>query len=241
MTKAEIYKLRTHRTPLVCAGLLLAGVLAPSVVMIWYHPSDPTAYTDTYMGIFGLLGAIMAIVFGGWILGTEYRQGTLKRMLTSEPRRIRALTAKATVGAVALTTAMMSIGIIGWAGARAIGNINDVTVAFEFRQLLAATIVGLIAASIAFGVSAITRSDSFAMIGTLGTLFVLDPLIGVIPKVGKYTVGSAMSAVENAISGVTDPFQAPHTLGTTASVITLSLWLVAIIGAGAAVFSTRDA
>jgi len=240
MTIAEIYKLRTHRTPLVCAALLLVGVLAPSVVMVWYHPSDPTAYTDTYLGILGLLGAILAIVFGGWILGTEYRQGTVKRMLTSEPRRIRALAAKASVGVVALSAAMMSIGIVGWAGARVIGSMNHVTVAFEFRQLLAATVVGLIAASIAFGLSAITRSDSFAMIGTLGTLFVLDPLIGQIPKVGKYTVGAAMSIVEKAVSGVADPFQAPHTLGTTASVITLSLWLIAIIGAGAAVFSTRD-
>ncbi len=88
MTKAEIYKLRTQRTPLVCAGLLLAGVLAPSIVLIWYSPKDPAAYTTNFTDVYNTLSIMLGIVFGGWLLGNEYRQGTVKRLLASEPRRI---------------------------------------------------------------------------------------------------------------------------------------------------------
>ena len=75
MTAAEIYKLRTQRTPLVCAAVLLGGVLVPSVVLIWVTPSDLSAYADIFTGTFEVLSILLAIVFGGWLLGTEYRQG----------------------------------------------------------------------------------------------------------------------------------------------------------------------
>ena len=105
MTRAEIYKIRTHRTPLVCAAALLTGVLAPSIVLMWYTPKDPAAY-NAFSDVYELSGLLLGIVFGGWLLGAEYRQGTVKRLLASEPRRIRALTTKGLVGAASMSTVL---------------------------------------------------------------------------------------------------------------------------------------
>ena len=128
MTTAEIYKLRTQRTPLICAAALLIGVLTPSVVLIWHTPNDTAAYADTFTATFEVLSFLLAIVFGGWVLGTEYRQGTVKRLLTTEPRRIRAIATKGLVGAGAMSVVLVAIAGIGWAAARIVGSINDVTV-----------------------------------------------------------------------------------------------------------------
>lgn len=241
MMNAELYKIRTHKTPLLTAAAALAGVLAPSVAFIWYSPGDPSAYTDTYMGVFSLVAALAGAVFGAWLLGTEYRQGTVKRLLTHEPRRMRALATKGAVGAGVLATATAAIGTIGWAAARWIGSLNDVTVAFEWRELVGVGLFAMVAAAIAYGLSAITRSDSFAMVGTIGTLLVLDPLLSLIPKVGDYTLGNVTGVIQNAIQNTAEPFAQAATISTMTAVITLGAWLAAVVGGGALLFQRRDA
>ena len=239
MSRAEIYKLLTHRTPLVCAAVLLLGVLIPSVVLVWYTPGDDLAYTDTFTSTYGALSVLLAIVFGGWLLGTEYRQGTVKRLLASEPRRLRALATKAVVGAGALSGVLAATAGIGWTAARVVGSMHEVTVPWTGRELLASAVIAMIGAVVAFGLSAITRSDAFAMVGTVVMLLVLDPLLSLIPKVGKYTFGSALDRVAEAVAGTSESFGS-SALTTASASVTLAVWLVAIVGAGAGLFATRD-
>lgn len=237
MKTAEIYKLRTHRTPIVCAAVLLIGVLIPSVVLIWYTPSDPSSYS-AFSDVFETLSLVLAIVFGGWLLGTEYRQGTVKRLLTSEPRRIRALGTKAAVGASAMAGVLAATAGIGWAAARLVGSMNDQTVAFEGRALLAFSLSALFAATVAYSLSAVTRSDAFAMVGTVVVILVLGPLLSLIPKVGQYTLFSALVTVEEWVGGL--PADGLVELSNGAALITLVVWLGVFLTGGVVLFAKRD-
>lgn len=237
MGTAEIYKLRTHRSPLLCAAALLVGVLAPSVVLIRYTPTDPAAYADAYLAAFEVLSVLLAIVFGGWLLGTEYRQGTVKRLLASEPRRLRALTIKGITGAASMTVVLAVCAGIGWTAARVVGSTNGVTVPFEGRSLLAFGVTALIAATVAYSLSAITRSDSFAMVGTVALVVVVESLLSLAPGVGDYTMGSAISSMEQWVSG--QPVE-PLSLSAGAAAVTLAVWVTAFVASGAALFARRD-
>lgn len=238
MTRAEIYKIRHHRTPLVCTVLLLLGVLTPSFVLTWYTPQDPSAYMTSYSDVFAILTPLLGIVFGGWLLGSEYRQGTVKRLLASEPRRARVLTIKGLVGAGAMSVVLAAAGVVGWATARLVGSMNDVTVPWEGRALLAVGISGLAAATVAYVLSAITRSDSFAMVGSLAMMVVFQPLISAIPRIGKYSFGSALDRVSTWVSG--DQVVATAGLSTSAAIFVLLAWLGVFIQIAGTLFSKRD-
>lgn len=238
MTTAEIYKLKTHRTPVLCAAALLVGVLVPSVVLIWYTPSSPTAYSDAFTSTFEVLTVLLAVVFGGWVLGTEYRQGTVKRLLTTEPRRVRVMTTKGLVGAGTMATVLAAAAAIGWSAARAIGSMHGATVPWNGRTLLASGITAVIAGTVAYSLSAITRSDSFAMAGTIALIIVIEPLFSLVPGMGDYTIGGAITSIEQSMTGGQgDPFA---TLSTPAAVVTLAVWLTAFLTTAVASFARRD-
>lgn len=238
MTSAELFKIRTQRTPLVCALTLLAGVLIPSIVMIWYTPSDPAAYEEGFEGTFQILTILLGIVFGGWLLGSEYRQGTVKRMLTSEPRRLRALVTKAVIGLSAMAIVTTVAALVGWAAARYVGSINDVTVSWDGRTLLAGGVTALFGALLAYGLSVVTRSDSFAMVGSVVLLLVFEPLFSLIPKIGKYRLGGALTRIEETVSGSQGMTLDSISLG--AAGLTVAAWIGTVAIAGALLFRTRD-
>ncbi len=238
MINAERFKLRTHRTPLVCAVVLLAGVLAPSIALIWYDPPDPSMYTDNFTDSFEALSVLLAVVFGGWLLGTEYRQGTVKRLLSTEPRRVRAFATKGAVGAGAMSVALSVTAVVGWAAARLVGSMNDVVVSWDGREMLAGGITALIAATVSYSLSAVTRSDAFAMVGTLALILILEPLLGAIPRVGTYSMGSALDGISVWIAGDATELPDAPSIGTAA--LTLVQWLGACVGGGVTLFARRD-
>ncbi len=238
MTRAEIYKLRTHRTPWVCAAALLVGVLMPSIALIWYTPADTAAYSSAYLDTYDVLSVLLGIIFGGWLLGTEYRQGTLKRLLAGEPRRMRVLAVKGAVGAAALSAVLAVAAVVGWAAARLVGSAHDVTVAWQGRSLLAAALTGLVAATIAYSFSAITRSDSFAMVGALALALVLEPLLSLVPTVGKYTLGTALDHMYQSVSGAQVLPATEHS--TAGAALLLVAWVSTFVGVAAAAFARRD-
>ncbi len=238
MMSAEFYKLRTQRNPLLYAAVLVVGVLIPSIVLIWYTPTESAVYTDAFRGTFGLLSILIGIEFGGWLLGSEYRHGTVKRMLTSEPRRLRALGSKGIVGAGAMAGVLTVSATLGWAAARLVGSMNDATVPWQGRDLIGDGLTAMVAATVAYGLSAITRSDSFAKVGTIALILVLEPILAVIPNVGKYTIGEALHTVTVSIAGEAD--LVGTALSPSTAVVTLVLWLTAFLAAGATMFAKRD-
>lgn len=237
--KAELYKLRAHRTPWACAAVLLVAVLTPAVVMVIYTPKDTSSYGLAFTSTFEIFSVLVGVGFAGWLLGTEYRNDTVKRLLIGEPRRLRALSAKAAVGLSALSLALVVTAVLGWSASRYVGSLNDVTIPWNWRELMTAGIFAVGSAIMTFALSAVSRSDTFAMVGTLALVIILDPLMSLIPRVGKYGFSTALDEWSTHVVGASNDGDAfVHT--ATASGLTTAAWLFAIVAGGSYVFARRD-
>ncbi|MEM7092030.1 MAG: ABC transporter permease subunit [Actinomycetota bacterium] len=236
---AEYQKLIAHRAPWIATGVLLVGMLAAPVVLTFYTPDDPTVYGNVNPAIFSLLGPLVAAIFGSWILGTEFRQGTVKRLLATDPRRGRVLARKAVAGGGILATILATTGLVGYGASWIVAEMNDAAFAFDGRMMLAGGLFGMGAAAAGFGLSAVTKSDAFAAIGTVGMVMVLDPLLSLVPKVGDYTFGATLGQITDRIAGTVSEFSATN-LSTTTAAVVASLWIIGFVGAGSALFARRD-
>ena len=238
MTRTELFKLRTHRTPWV---LLVTLSAALSVAPIYYaikNPDNATDVIDTLVGVFGVVPPLLAAVFGGWIVGHEFRQGTLRRVLGSDARRGRLIATKAVVGLGAMVGGMtIAVGVGALASIASAASFGE-TIVWDgiLRDLLSSGFLALVVAAIAFTFSILFRSDTYAMLGSLGLLLILGPLLTLIPTIGKYTPAALADDVTLWISG------SGEELGV--AILTASLGLAAFIGflsaAAMATFHQRD-
>jgi ABC-type transport system involved in multi-copper enzyme maturation permease subunit len=240
MLRAEIYKIVNHRLPKLCLLITLLGIVGPSIALIFYTPKTPSAYATTYRHVYEILPSVVAVAFGGWILGTEYRQDTLKRILVTEPRRARTLVAKAVTGLATLTAALFAIAVLGWVTARIVGALNDYVVAWPGREFLPGALFAIGAASVAFALSAITKSDSLAMVATLALVLILDPLLAMIPWVGRFTFGGALETLTSRAGGSAGGLFDTSLLTNAQASITLAVWLTLFLGAAGYLFQSRD-
>ena len=63
-----------------------------------------------------VIGLLLAPIFGAWLVGHEYRQGTLRRVLAVDARRNRLLATKAGLGVVANLSGVGDLTVDGISG-----------------------------------------------------------------------------------------------------------------------------
>ncbi len=234
---AELLKLRTTRTAL---GFLIAiVVLTLAAQGAGFATGDFRTSEDLREGMAGAgIAATFLLILG--IIGTtgEYRHGTITSTLLAAPDRRRLVAAKAIAYAItgallglAATVATFAMGAI-WLSAR------DVPLGLlDAGDYLALTVQGVLSAALsgAVGVAigAIVRNQVAAVVGTLVYLFVLEPLIGLIPgEVAAYTIGGAQAGLEGAPFGDSlDPLPAG---------LVLAGWALLLGLAGAELEERRD-
>ncbi len=238
MPRTELFKLRTHRTPWVLLATLVGSLAVAPIYYAIKNPADATDVIETFVAVFGVVPPLLGAVFGGWIVGHEFRQGTLRRVLGSDARRGRLIATKAVIGFGA-----MVVGMAAAAGAGALASIMSVasfdeTIVWDgvLRNILSGGFLAIVVAAIAFGFSILFRSDTYAMLGSLGLLLIVGPLLTLIPTIGKYTPAALAGDVTAWISG------SEEQLGV--AIVTASLGLTATIGALASAamvaFARRD-
>jgi ABC-2 type transport system permease protein len=171
------------------------------------NPAAPLTTAVTQRSIFSsaISGYIFSVVVGIILITTEFRHFTSRPTFLLEPRRGRVIAAKLLVAAgvgliygiacvavaVAITVPWLSAkGItIGWAA-------NGLAVV-----MLGAVGVVAIFAIVGVGVGVLFRNQIAAVITTLAYLFVVEPLVAVIPVIKegyRYLPGAAA----NALTGV---------------------------------------
>lgn len=238
MTRTELFKLRTHRTPWVLLTTLIASLSVAPVYYAIRNPIDAAAVIDTFVGIFEIIPPLLGAVFGGWIVGHEFRQGTLRRVLGSDARRGRLIATKAAVGLGAMIAGMSIAAGIGTLASVASVTSFDQTILWDgvLRDVLSSGFLAIVVAAIAFAFSILFRSDTYAMLGSLGLLLILGPLLTLIPTIGKYTPAALAGDVTSWISGPEEE------LGV--AIVTASFGLAAFIAflsaAAMATFNQRD-
>jgi ABC-2 type transport system permease protein len=151
------------------------------------------------------LGQAFALVLGILAVTTEFRHGTITPTLLVTPERTALVVAKLAahllaglaLGAVAYgLTAAISLGIF---------SLRDVATGLgsgEVVRILAGGIVGTgIYAALGVGIGALVRNQVGAIVGGLAWLFLIEPLLTMVPgieeAVEKYAPGSAGNGLSN--------------------------------------------
>ncbi|MFZ2032744.1 MAG: ABC transporter permease [Candidatus Dormiibacterota bacterium] len=174
------------------------------------NPLPPLSAAETQRSIAASGGSayLFSVVVGIILMTTEFRHFTSRPTFLIEPRRGRVIVAKVIVAAVvgiiyglacaALTAAIMTpwfaaLGVnIGWTS-------NGVLL-----SMLGDIIVIAVFAVVGIGVGVLVRNQIAAVIGALVYLFVLEPLIDIIPVVKNaypYLPGAAGAAITGANRG----------------------------------------
>jgi len=222
MTRTELFKLRTHRTPWVLLAIMITSVLIAPIYFAIKEPTDATVVLEAFSLVFAVMAPLLGVIFGGWIFGHEFRQGTLRRVLGSDARRGRLIATKAVIGLIALTA-----GIVIAAGLGALASTASVASFGEtpvwdgvFRDLLSGGLPALVTASMAFGISILLRSDTYGMLGALALMTIVGPILQLIPRVGKYMPSALANDVTAWVAGSDDLVVkiVPASLGLAASI-----------------------
>jgi hypothetical protein len=148
---------------------------------------------------------LFSIVLGIILITTEFRHFTSRPTFLIEPRRGLVIVAKMLVAALigiiyGIVCALLTAAImIPWLGAK--GDTIQWIDGGVLESLLSAIVVIAIFAVVGIGLGVLIRNQITAVIGALAYLFVLEPLVSIVPLVKEiypYLPGAAASAITGA-------------------------------------------
>jgi hypothetical protein len=242
---SERIKLATARSSVVLAVLAAAVPLALGVLVAVSIPTDVSVSDDTIanrynFAIAGLSTShVLLAVLGALLIGSEYRNNTIRVTLAAEPRRLRVHGAKIVVmgvvgvliGIAATLSSFFAASAI--LGARGHGvSVSDPGV---LRALCGAVLVAGLYALVGLGVGTIVRATAGAITILVVWPVIVEPILtGFLPSVGKYFPFSAATAAASP-NGTKDVLN-PYAGGAIFLVFTVVLLI-----AGGAALSARDA
>ncbi len=102
-------------------------------------------------------------------------------------------------------------------------------------RAVAYTLISIFWGMFAFGLVLLLRSYTAGLIVSIVLAIGIDNALQLIPKVGKYTFGSATGSVANSITGDSEA-----TLTVGIAVLTTLVWIAVVNLAGSVRFSTTD-
>jgi len=205
LVRAELLKLRTVALPawllLTTLALVLLGVLATvltaGVEGAPLQRDDPQLLARAVASASG--GNIVLLVLGILALTQEFRFGTATPSFLVTPRRWRVLVAKlVSVALAGLAFALVSAAVAVGASAGLLALRGDpVRWGSEIVEvLLGVVLVMVLYGPIGVAVGALVRNQIAAVVGALAWTFIAEQLlVALLPEVGRWTPGGAVSAV----------------------------------------------
>ena len=238
---AELRKLLALPTPRWTLAATILAVAVAALVAAIAGPGDGADLAPVQLGV-GLATSVCAIILGAWMIGVEYGQRTLRRVLSADPSRARLILAKLGVVLGAVTVVTLAVSAVSAPLFSVIASAHDesMPVADSLQYGVAALVNNLVYATVAFALALITRSMAGGMSLALVFAFVIDSLLGSIPVVGEYALSTVVVQLMTQISGT-------ETLGVEASDPNLLLavgvtaaWLAAMLGVSVTRFMRSD-
>lgn len=201
--RSELLKQRTTRT----ARILFVSMLGVTLLVVSLHVFTLKA-ADLSMAVnqpkvFGwgtTIGALFAALSGAIGISAEFRYGTIRPTLLTNPDRSRVLIAKAGAAASAgLLIGLLAAGLVSAIGATGLAarGISVTLGAGDFAQLLAGGAVGgALWAVVGVGLGALVRSQIGAVAGLCVWLLLIENiLIGNVPSAAKFAPGASDGAL----------------------------------------------
>jgi ABC-2 type transport system permease protein len=244
LIRAEVLKLRSTRASWVLAlgalGLVIVAVTAMSVAS-QYTPGDHPARQA--LALAGT-AQTFALLLGVLVVTSEFRYGTITPALLISPRRTPLLVAKV----ITLTAAGLALGLLAFGGAAAIAlpvlSARHITTQVDAASMAAIIAGGAItaglAAALGVGFGALIRNQVGAIVAALGVLYVIEPLLSVIPGVEHTVQRYGLGGLTSGASGTTAFPTNAHILGQIPAALVLGSYALAVVFAGAMLFQRRD-
>jgi ABC-type transport system involved in multi-copper enzyme maturation permease subunit len=149
-------------------------------------PRDRADFNPLDISIVGVQIAQLAIgVLGVLVITAEYSTGMIRASMTAVPRRLPVLWGKTAVYALVTIVLMMPATLIAFFVSQAILSRRDIDVAFTAagvpRVVLGAGLYLVVIGLFGLGLGAIVRNTAGGIALFAGLLFVLPPLMNVLP------------------------------------------------------------
>lgn len=239
---SELIKLRTTRTfygvVLGALALLLVIFLAGSLAGDFETTREPAKEILPIAG----LAQTFALILGVLAITTEFRHGTITPSLLAVPQRMRLVAAKV----VAHAGGGLVFGLLAFSlGALIVLLIlpsRGIATGVDSGDVVGAILGGAVGtalfAVLGVGIGAVIRNQVGAIIIALAWVFVVEPLIGIIPgledPVSRYGLGGLGNALIGMNTGDTE------LLGRLPAGLVLAAYAAAFLIAGTALLRRRD-
>ncbi len=242
--RSELFKQRTTRT----ARVLLASMVGVTVLIVCLHvftlKTADLSQAANQPKVFGwgtTIGALFAALAGAIGITAEFRHGTIRPTLLTNPDRARVVVAKAMAGAiVGLVIGLLAAGLVAAVGSAGLA-LRGIPIALnvgDFAQMLAGGAVGAaLWAILGTGLGAILRGQVGAVIGLCVWLLLIENiLIGNVPSAGKYTPGAS----DGAFAGLMPNAGSAILLAPIVGALLLAGYAVVCAGVGLVAIERRD-
>ncbi len=243
---AELLKLRTTRTTIgLVLGMLVLVLFAVVVQLIVADTSSASSSAphldnpDDQRTLFTSASSagLFAVLLGVLAVTNEFRHGTIRPTLLFAPGRASLVVAKSIACAAAGALIGIAAVVVGFGVTLAWLRFDGVARLVDDRDLVAigagCVAATLLWAAIGVGFGATVRNQVGAIVGTIVWSFIPEPLLqGLVPKVGRFTPGSA----SDALSGATGS----HHLPPLSALGVMAGWAVLFIVVGAVLTTHRD-
>jgi ABC-2 type transport system permease protein len=241
---SELLKLRTTRTfyALVASAVLatLAVAVLGAALGRWGPMDVPPGEDLAGAAFFGLM---FALVLGLLAVTTEFRHGTIAPTLLAVPDRGRLMVAKVAAHLVAglvLGLVTVLLDLLAVEAILAVRGIESGTSLGEAVRWSAGTAVtAALLAGIGVGVGALIRNQVGALVGGFAWLFLIEPLLTAIPKVGDPIARFGLGGLIDGADGFVREGGA-DVLGQVPAGLLLAAYAALAAALGAALLRRRD-
>ena len=192
---SELTKLRSVRSTkwaLAAAFVLTIGIASIAAAVISHHwphasPSDRANFHPTEVSLAGVQIAQLAIgVLGVLVITAEYSTGMIRASMTAVPRRLPVLWGKAVVYGLVTLALLTPAVLLAFFASQAILSGRHIDTGFTSpgvpRVILGAALYLTVVGLFGLGLGAIVRNTAGGIATFAGLMFVLPPLMNVLPS-----------------------------------------------------------
>jgi ABC-2 type transport system permease protein len=231
----KLWSVRSTRWSLFAAVLFTVGLAALACAIVGHHypqmnPHDKADFHPLDVNLAGVQLAQLALgVLGVLIITAEYSTGMIRASFTAVPKRLPVLWAKVGVFGAVTFAVMLPAVLAAFFIGEAILARHHINIGFTaphvIRVLVGAALYLTVVGLFGLGLGAIVRNTAGGIASFAGIMFVLPPLMNVLPS----NWNSAASPYL--------PLQAGEAILSTSSGGHLSPWVGLALFAGYAAFS----
>ncbi len=244
----KLRSVRSTRWALLAAVVLsiaLAAIASTVIVSHWTRmdPQERAHFDALRAAFIGLNFAQLAIgVLGVLVISAEYSTGMIRATFSAVPRRLPVLWAKAGVFAGVTLVLMIPSALVAFFVSQSILSGQHIQIAFSAagvpRAVIGAGLYLTVVGILALGLGTILRSTAGAISVLFGLLFVLPPLMEILPQSWNNAIGPYLPST--AGQQIMTIVKEPHMLSPWTGFALFCGYAVAVMAVAAVLLVRRD-